>query len=346
MKRYGHGLVLGRFRPPHAGHHHLVRTARDRCERLTVLVCGSAPDPLALDDRVAWLREVHRDVRIVAAADLTDPSAVPTTVLRAAVPERIDAVFSSEPYGDELARRLGAEAVCVDPGRSVFPVSGSAVRKDPVGWWDFLEPPVRAALTRRVVVLGAESTGATTLALALAEHYRRRGGVWARTRCVPDYTDEYRGRRPVGALRSEEYPLIAGGQAEREEQAARTGSPVLFCDADAFALTIRHERHLGGASEETARVAARGRGHLWLLTDHRGVRIPDRGEETSPSADGPPADRAALRAWTTARLLTQLAHTGRRAAVLTGPHEERLATAVAAVDALLAGGWHLNAEIP
>lgn len=366
MRRYGHGLVLGRFRPPHAGHHHLVRTARDRCERLTVVVCGAAPDPLALDDRVAWLREVHRDVRFVAAADLTDPAAVPTAALRALVPERVDAVFSSEPYGDDLGRRLGAEAVCVDPGRSVFPVSGSAVRKDPVGWWDFLEPPVRAALTRRVVVLGAESTGATTLALALAEHYRRRGGVWARTWCVPDYTEEYRGRRPVAALRSEEYPLIADGQAEREEQAARTGSPVLFCDADAFALTIRHERHLGGASEETARVAARGRGDLWLLTDHRGVRMPD--EPGGPSAlrltdraraprptdaplaprpaDGAADDRAALRAWTTARLLTQLAHTGRRAAVLTGPHEERLATAVAAVDDLLAEGRHLNAEIP
>ena len=339
MKRYGHGLVLGRFCPPHAGHHHLVRTARDRCERLTVLVCGSAPDPLGLDARVSWLRDVHPDVRVVGA-DTAAPSEAPVAVLRALVPERIDAVFSSEPYGDELGRRLGAEAVCVDPGRSVFPVSGSAVRKDPVGWWDFLEPPVRAALTRRVVVLGAESTGATTLALALADHYRRRGGVWARTRCVPDYAQEYRGRRPVRELRSEEYPLIAGGQAEGEEAAARTGSPVLFCDADAFTATIRHERYMGGPSEETARVAARGRQHLWLLTDHRGVR------EADPPSGDHASDRAVLRAWTTARMLTQLAHTGRRTVVLTGPHEERLATAVAAVDDLLAEGWHLTPEIP
>ncbi|WP_406860044.1 AAA family ATPase [Streptomyces sp. HUAS MG47] len=332
MRRYGHGLVLGRFCPPHAGHHHLIRTARDRCERLTVLACGAAPEPLALDDRVAWLREVHPDVRVIGADAVTDPSAVPAAVLAAAaVPEPVDAVFSSEPYGEGLGRRLGAEAVCVDPGRSVFPVSGTAVRKDPVSWWDFLEPPVRAALTRRVVVLGAASTGATTLALALADHYRRRGGVWARTRCVPDHADAYRGGRPARELRTEEYPLIAGGQSEREEEAARTGAPVLFCDADAFAATIRHERYLGAPSEETARIAARGRQHLWLLTDHRGV----------PEADG---DDDALRAWTTARLLAQLAHTGRRTAVLTGPHEERLATAVAAVDDLLAEGWHLTPE--
>ena len=42
MKTYRHGLVLGKFSPPHAGHHHLVRTASDRCERLTVLVCATS----------------------------------------------------------------------------------------------------------------------------------------------------------------------------------------------------------------------------------------------------------------------------------------------------------------
>ncbi|NEE33240.1 AAA family ATPase, partial [Streptomyces sp. SID7982] len=69
--------------------------------------------------------------------------------------------------------------------------SGTAVRKDPVGCWDFLQPPVRAALARRVVILGAESTGTTTLARALAAHYRARGGVWARTGYVAEYGREY-----------------------------------------------------------------------------------------------------------------------------------------------------------
>lgn len=65
MKRHGHGLVLGKFYPPHAGHHHLVRTARDRCERLTVLVCAASVESVSLADRVAWMREAHPDVRVV-----------------------------------------------------------------------------------------------------------------------------------------------------------------------------------------------------------------------------------------------------------------------------------------
>ncbi|MFE1903079.1 AAA family ATPase [Streptomyces gardneri] len=351
MRRFGHGLVLGGFCPPHAGHHHLVRTAGRRCERLTVLVRASSGDSPSLAERVAWMREIHPDALVVGAvADipvgLRDADALDArlAVLRAAVPERVDAVFTAEPYGEELGRRLGAESVPVDPDPDPtrFPVSDAAVRADLPGSWDFLEPPVRAALTRRVVVLGAESTGATTMTLALADHYRRRGGVWARTRSVPSYAREYgdielaglRAEHP-GATRSDvtfrssDFPVIAQRQAELEEEAARDGSPVLFCDTDAFAGTIWHERHMGTASAEVGEIAARGRQHLWLLTDHRGV-----GREDD-----------ALRPWMTARLLTQLAHTGRRTAVLSGPHEERLASAVAAVDALLAEGAHLTDRI-
>ncbi|MER7958802.1 AAA family ATPase [Streptomyces sp. NPDC096030] len=356
MTTYGHGLVLGKFYPPHAGHHHLVRTARDRCERLTVLVCASSVESLTLEDRVAWMREVHPDVLVVGAVDdipvdLLDPDvwAAHMAVFRAAVPEPVDAVFTSESYGEELARRFGAESVCVDPDRTLFPVSGTAVRKDPVGCWDLLAPPVRAALTRRVVVLGAESTGTTTMARALTDHYRSRGGVWAGTRCVPEYGREFsevklaelRALRPGATwedvtFHSEDFPLIALRQAELEEEAARAGSPVLFCDTDAFATTIWHERYMGTTSPAVGEIAAHGRQHLWLLTDHEGVAFEDDGLR----------DGEHLRPWMTARFHTQLSRTGRRTAVLTGPHEERLAAAITAVDALLAEGWNLADPLP
>ncbi|MFD7438999.1 AAA family ATPase [Streptomyces sp. NPDC059861] len=356
MKRYGHGLVLGKFYPPHAGHHHLVRTARDHCERLTVLVCASSVETLTLEDRVAWMREIHPDVLVVGAVDdipvdLQDPDvwAAHMAVFRAAVPDSVDAVFTSEPYGEELGRRFGADSVCVDPDRTLHPVSGTAVRKDPVGNWDFLEPPVRAALTRRVVVLGAESTGTTTLAHALADHYRRRGGVWSRTRYVPEYGREYselklaelRAERPDAewsdvTFRSADFPVIARRQAELEDEAARVGSPVLICDTDAFATTIWHERYMGTTSPDTREIAAHGRQHLWILTDHHGVAFEDDGLR----------DGEHLRPWMTARFVTELSRSGRRTAVVTGPREERLATAVAAVDTLLAEGWHLADPLP
>ncbi|WP_245769261.1 AAA family ATPase [Streptomyces indicus] len=353
-ERFEHGLVLGKFYPPHAGHHHLVREAAARCERLTVLVCAASVESVPLDERLAWMREVHPDVRVIGAVDdipmdLNDPDvwAAHMAVFRGAVPERVDAVFTSEAYGDELARRFGARHVCVDAERSRFPVSGTAVRKDPVGNWEFLAEPVRAALARRVVVLGAESTGTTTMARALTEHYRARGGVWASTRCVDEYGREY-SEQKLAALRaerpdadwgevtfsSEEFPVIAREQRRREDAAARTGSPVLFCDTDAFATTIWHERYMGGRPYPAEPEPA-GQ-HLWLLTDHEGVAFEDDGLREGEE----------LRPWMTGRFRAELARTGRDFRVLTGAHDKRLADAVAAVDALLGAGWQFTDPLP
>ncbi|MFF5034019.1 AAA family ATPase [Nocardia salmonicida] len=344
MTRYGHGLVLGKFYPPHAGHHHLVRTAAARCERLTVLVCASSVESIPLADRVAWMREMHSDpaISVVGAVDdvpmdITDPAIwdAHMAVFFAAVADPVDAVFTSEAYGDELGRRFGADAICVDPQRLRHPISATDIRRNPLAHWDFLSPPVRAAMTKRVVVLGAESTGTTTVAQALAAHYG--------ARYVPEYGREYSERKlaalgPGGhwsdiEFTSPEFPLIAAHQQAGEDRAARETGPVLVCDTDAFATTIWHERYLGYTHPG---IVAEHRQHLWLLTDHVGVAFEDDGLR----------DGEHLRPWMTERFRTELTRTGRRFTMLTGPPEQRLATAVAAVDALLAEGWDIADPLP
>ncbi|MCX4694138.1 AAA family ATPase [Streptomyces sp. NBC_01408] len=356
MRRFGHGLVLGKFYPPHAGHHHLVRTAQDRCERLTVLVCAASVESVPLADRVAWMREAHPGAEVVGAVDdipvdLHDPAVweAHMAIFRGAVGRPVDAVFTSEGYGTELARRFGAEEVCVDPARTLFPVSGTAVRADPAGCWDFLGPAVRAALARRVVVLGAESTGTTTLSRDLAAHYRARGGVWAATGWVAEYGRRYSEEKLAAARASDpgatwadvsftsaEFPVIARRQDAHEEKAARTGSPVLICDTDSFATGIWHERYLGGRNPEVERTAALTRRDLYLLTDDADVPFEDDGLRDGPH----------LRPWMTRRFREELVATGRRFLLVRGDRRTRLATAVAAVDGLLAEGWHFADPLP
>ncbi|MFD5621967.1 AAA family ATPase [Streptomyces yangpuensis] len=356
MRRFGHGLVLGKFYPPHAGHHHLVRTAQDRCERLTVLVCAASVESVPLADRVAWMREAHPDADVVGAVDdipvdLHDPEIweAHMAIFRAAVGRRVDAVFTSEEYGTELARRFGAEEVCVDPARTLFPVSGTAVRADPAACWDFLGPAVRARLARRVVVLGAESTGTTTLSRDLAAHLRARGGVWAATGWVEEYGRRYSEEKLAAAraadpaatwadvsFTSEEFPVIARRQDEEEERAARRGSPVLVCDTDSFATGIWHERYMGGRNAEVERIAARTHRDLYLLTEDADVPFEDDGLRDGPE----------LRPWMTRRFREELEATGRRFLSVRGDRRERLATAVAAVDELLADGWRFADPLP
>ncbi|WP_244298575.1 AAA family ATPase [Micromonospora cremea] len=342
---FGHGMVVGKFYPPHAGHHALIAAAAARCATVTVVVAPARRESIPLEARLDWLREAHAHtpwVQFVGRyddhpVDYADPAVwdAHCAVFRAAVgPEAVDAVFTSEAYGAELARRFDAVPVSVDPDRRTVPVSGTAVRADPAGHWQWLTPPVRAWFVRRVVVVGAESTGTTTMAAALAAHYR--------TGWVPEYGRELTARK-LARLRErspgasvfdvswdrDDFRTVVREQQAAEDAAARSSGPLLFCDTDARATAIWEERYLGSASPEV--LAAARRPALYLLTDHRDVPFTDDGLR----------DGEHLRGWMTERFRTELAGCGVPVVELAGPHADRLVRAVAACDALLAAGWSL-----
>jgi HTH-type transcriptional regulator, transcriptional repressor of NAD biosynthesis genes len=345
VHEFRHGLVVGKFFPPHAGHHHLIDTAEARCGRLTVVVAPARSEWLPLELRLAWLREVHPGVEFAGVYDDVpidyEDSAIwdaHCEIFRSALDGAVvDAVFSSEAYGDELARRFDAVHVSVDPDRTRHPVSGTAVRTDPAGHWEFLAAPVRAYFTRRVAVVGAESTGTTTMARALASALRDRGGCFRRTTWIGEFgrdltqrkLDALRDKRPTAQVTDvtwsrADFVEVATAQNAREDAAAREGSPILVCDTDARATAVWEERYLGSASAAVLALAREP--DLYLLTDHVGVPFEDDGLR----------DGEHLRTWMTGRFREVLA--GRPVVELTGPHSDRLATALAACDALLTGG--------
>jgi NadR type nicotinamide-nucleotide adenylyltransferase len=347
---YGHGLVVGKFYPPHAGHHALIAAAAQQCERVTVVVAQHSAESVPLALRLDWLREAHAHTAHVSVVgvyddhriDYDDPAVwdLHCGIFRAAAPDRVDAVFTSEAYGDELARRFDAVHVCVDPTRGAVPVSGTAVRADPVAHWELLGPGVRAWLTRRVIVLGAESTGTTTMARELAHRLRLRGGVWARTAWVPEFGRELTARK-LAALRVDrpgaqvgdvtwdraDFVAVAAAQNTAEDTAARAGAPILIGDTDALATTVWEERYLGSTSDEV-RAAVRPP-DLYLLTGDDGVPFVQDGLR----------DGEQIRSWMTGRFREVLDAQAVPWQELSGSHAARLRTALAACDDLLARGW-------
>jgi HTH-type transcriptional repressor of NAD biosynthesis genes len=169
----------------------------------------------------------------------------------------------------------------------------------------------------RVVVVGAESTGKTTLAVALAEHYQ--------TTWVPEFGRLYtEARRPRGELwRSEEFTFIAAEQVRMEDALARLANRVLICDTDAFATAIWHERYLGAASAEVLEIVAGRTYDLYVLTDVDTPFVPD------DIRDG-----ESIREWMHKRFVDELARMGTPVLLVSGPHDQRLAAAVARIDAL------------
>ena len=322
MRRWPYGLVIGKFLPPHRGHKHLIDAALARCDRVSVIVCegpGMRPEGAR---RAAWLREIHPDADVILLDDRLPPddSRLWAENTRLVLGRAPDVVFTSEEYGEPYARYLGCDHVLVDRERVAVPCSGTLVRASPLECLDFLEPCVRAHYVRRVAIMGAESTGTTTLAQSLAAEY---GTVW-----VEEYGREYwmeKVRRGEEERWTEdEFVHIAEEQARREDLAARRADRVLFCDTDPFATGLWFERYLGRRSPRVEAVAENRRYDLTLLT---GAEIPF-------VQDGW-RDGEAIRLGMHERFLERLEEEGRPYVLLEGPPEARLAQARRLVDALL-----------
>lgn len=170
----------------------------------------------------------------------------------------------------------------------------------------------------RVLLIGAESTGKSTLARALAEAY---GTLWN-----PEYGRPYTeiGRDPEAPWTSAEFTSIARLQCWYEDFLAAYARRVLFCDTDAFTTALFHETYLGTPTRAFAELLER-RYDLTLVCD---VDVPWAKDGIREFDD--------VRDWMHARYVEQARASGRPWLLVSGPLEQRLAAAQAAVDELLA----------
>jgi len=316
------GVTIGKFFPFHLGHDLLVREAKARCDRLVVLVGWKPGQALPGELRAAWIRELHPDVEVLLVLedvpDAPEPWARRTieVVGEALGGRRPDVAFTSEPYGEPWAAAMGCRHEAIDVARARVPASGTALREDLGRHWELLTSPAKAHFARRVVVLGVESSGTTTLATALAERLR--------TVCVPEVGRAWwEARRHLAAPWTEaDFLAIARSQAALEDDLARLANRVLICDTDPLATTVWHRRYLGCRSASLEAVAATRTADLHLLTAPDFPFVQDGTRE-----DGP--HRAEMHGWFKDALA------GRPYLELTGSPRARLAAALAAIEPLL-----------
>jgi len=272
--------------------------------------------------RAQWLQQTHPKVRVLAIEDtkLKDDDsegwAKFTLDILGYIP---DAVFTSESYGDPYAKFLGTVHVLVDRDRTHIPISVTLVRSNPIKYAEFLKNCVRAHFAKRIAVLGAESTGTTTLSMALAQHYKT---VW-----VPEYGRLYSsGKVQVNKYsdwRSGEFMHIAEVQNLLEDTLAEASNGLVICDTNAFATAVWHERFMGKPLQELEQQAVNRKYDLYILT----------GDEIPFVQDGL-RDGEHIRHQMQQRFRLRLREANLPFLEVRGAKEKRLAAAIAAIDAV------------
>ncbi|ODS97138.1 MAG: AsnC family transcriptional regulator [Erythrobacter sp. SCN 62-14] len=255
------GLITGRFMPPHAAHLALIRAARALVDELTILVCWLPDDPIAGGVRLQWMQALLPDCRIVGHGGPVPDGAGAADTITALHPEPIDYLFAGDGFAAPLAEALGALFVPLGGrvlGMAHDPLWGlvsDAVRADPAGHWRYLPPPVQAHYRRRVCLHGAESTGKTTLAKAIAaESGAITVGEYGRSHCEVH----------KGPLTRDDLLLIGRAQTAMIAAAEEWAGPLLLIDTDALMTAAWCEILL---EERPAELMAAPKADLYLLLE-------------------------------------------------------------------------------
>ena len=316
------GITIGKFYPFHLGHHYLIEQAKAQVDHLVVLVGYKPTQTIPGTVRADWIRSLHSDVEVIEVLedipDAPEPWAERTlTVLQR---QRPDLVFTSEEYGEPWATLMGAKHQAIDLQRSHFPISGTQLRQDLSAHWHMLTPPAKAYFAKRICVIGVESSGTTTLAQALAQHYQT---VW-----IPEYGRWYwEGRRYTPHAEqwdTYEFVQIAKGQASWEDDLAMQANRLLICDTDPLATHVWHRRYSGTYSAAVERIADRRHYDLYILT------APDFAFVQDGTREGEHI-RLEMHQW----LIDVLNQKGKQYILVEGSHEQRMADAIAAINLLL-----------
>jgi len=180
------------------------------------------------------------------------------------VGEPITHVFSSEHAYTEFFNVLypDAEHVVVDANREKYTISATKLRTEGVYKnWELLPEVVRRYYVKKVVIVGTESCGKSTLVKNLATLYNT------------NYVEEY-GRtfyEELGGCKditmAEDYQLIAYQHKVDEFNALKNANKVLFVDTEAIVTQYYLKAYLNERDALLTRIANNQKYDLWIFLE-------------------------------------------------------------------------------
>ncbi len=301
---------------------HLIQSAMKQVEELTVLVCTLQKEPIPGILRYQWIKELFPDANVVHVTDEVPsyPHEHPdfwdiwTSLLKRVNDADTEVFFSSEDYGEEVAERMGIKHILIDKERNTVPISATKIRENSFENWDYIPDNVKPYFVKRIVLTGPESTGKTTMARLLAEHFKT---VWAE-----EYGREYFVNKG-GNLILPDITEIAKGQLKIEDESVVKANKFLFCDTDLIVTEIWSEIYFKTCPREVIEMGLNRKYDLYLLMD---IDIPwkDDGTREFPH----------LREWHFKRIKEELEIRGLNYIVISGNYEERLKTCITFINKL------------
>ncbi len=234
--KYKCGMYGGSFNPLHQGHVQCIITAANLCERLIIVISsGKNRDEVDARVRYRWIYQMTKHLPAVKIMILEDDCEskeayderqwfVDAQKVKEFAGEPIEAVFCGSDYGqDSFWKKCYPEAELVILPRNG--ISSTEIRENVYENWEWIPKIVRPYYVKKVLVIGCESTGKSTLSQNLALHFN--------TNYMEEAGRDISERSGTDMLMlPEDFTDILLTHKQREIEAVKHSNKVLFEDTD------------------------------------------------------------------------------------------------------------------
>ena len=132
------GFTIGKFAPLHKGHQLVIETAIQEMDEVYVVIYDTDVIKINLKKRASWIKELYPSVHILYAYNSPKIYGLDEKSVKIQMEylnNIIDGIpvtcfYSSEPYGEKVARYLNIENRVVDIEKKIFPISASKIRNN------------------------------------------------------------------------------------------------------------------------------------------------------------------------------------------------------------------------
>lgn len=239
--RYKTGMFGGSFDPLHTGHIDCMVMAASMCEELYIVLSYSrARDRIPMEYRYRWIYNSFkhmRNVKIILLEDSEESKAdynkeedwvAGRDEVLAKIGKPVDVVFCGSDYkgSGRYEKLYGCPVVYFD--RQRHPVSSTEIFQDPFRYWDSIPRIAQPYFVKKVLLIGGESTGKSTLAQNLALTYNTN----FLAEVGRDVCDAAGGVEEL--MIEEDFQEILLKHKVAEMEAVKSSNRILFVDTDAL----------------------------------------------------------------------------------------------------------------
>lgn len=334
------GMYGGKFIPVHMGHVYAMVKASTMVEELHVIVSydeayekehyypRSYMAPISYNIRLRWWKQITKDLPHVYVHAIYEPQTgqfsdwvLGAQRIKAVIGKPIDTVFSSEDAYGEYFEKLypDAEHIMIDSARKAYPISATTIRTEgPLKHWEMLPKAVQPYFVKKVVVVGTESCGKSTLVHNLATLYN--------TVYVEEWGRTYYERLGTYETLESDFPEIAFEHQYQIKEQLKKANKLLFVDTEALVTQFFSIAYEGKTQPVLHEIAKLQQFDLWLFLEPD-VDWVDDGTRVFGAEN--------IRQQNNSILKSLLKEAGIHTVSISGSYEERLAKAMAEVNKLL-----------